>query len=142
VTVVSDPSDQGPGEHRATAWVRPPGGRTRDPRRVVTSIASLVDVATLALVLGGIHGHPRQLAGLVFCLFVPGWAIIGLLRLGEPVLEFGLTMAAGLAALVVLAQFVITVHAWHLYGVEVVVCLVCLASLLAQLQLARVRRRR
>jgi uncharacterized membrane protein len=104
-----------------------------DGRRAVTAVLALLDAAVLALVVVGVHGHARELAGLVFCVFVPGWSIVGLVRIRDAVLELCLTMATALASLVVLAQVVITLSDWRLFGIEVVVCAVCLASLLYQL---------
>jgi hypothetical protein len=104
-----------------------------DGRRAVTGALALLDAAVLALVVVGVHGPARELAGLAFCVFVPGWSIVGLVRIRDAVLELCLTMATGLASLVVLAQVVITMGDWRLFGIEVAVCAVCLASLLYQL---------
>jgi uncharacterized membrane protein len=93
----------------------------------------VLDLVLLVLVVGGVVGHLRSLVGLLFCLFVPGWSIVGLVRIRDAVLELCLSMAVSLASLVVLAQFVITVNAWHLVGIEVAVCVACLVSLVFQI---------
>jgi uncharacterized membrane protein len=112
-----------------------------DGRRLLSASFVVLDVVVLALVVAGVAGPARQLSGLVFFVLVPGWSIVGLARLHDAVLELCLSMATGLAALVVLAQFVITVDAWHLVGVEIAVCVACLASLVFQLVRPRDDRR-
>jgi uncharacterized membrane protein len=103
--------------------------RSELTRRSLAAALLALDLTVLGAVLASVHGHPRQLAGLAFCLFVPGCSIVGLLRLRDVVLELALSMAVGLAALVIVAQIVITAHVWHLFAIEVGVTLSCLPSL-------------
>jgi uncharacterized membrane protein len=122
------------GSPRRTAWSRPASARRAplDVRRILAAGCAVLDLVLLALIAGGVVGHLRSLVGLCFCLFVPGWSIVGLVRVRDSVLELCLAMALGLASLVVLAQFVITVNAWHLVGIDIAVCVACLVSLIVQ----------
>lgn len=106
--------------------------RQRHVRSNVAAGALGLDLCTLGVLVLGVHGPARQLLGLAFCLVVPGWAIVGLLHLHDAALEAGLTVAASLASLVIVAQLAITFSAWHLTAVDVTVCLACLPSLLLQ----------
>ena len=91
-----------------------------------------VDVTTLAMTIGGFHGPVRFVIGLVFGVAVPGWSIIGLLNLGNGALEVGLMVSTSLALLMLVAQVLMTLHAWHLVAAQEVICLACLPSLLWQ----------
>ncbi len=103
--------------------------RSELTRRSVAAVLAALDLAVLVGVLTSVHGHARQLAGLLFCLFVPGCSIVGLLRLRDVVLELALSLAVGLAVLTLVAQVVITAHVWHLFAIEVGVTSLCLPSL-------------
>jgi hypothetical protein len=92
----------------------------------------VIDLITLGLTLAGVHGPVRFVLGVTLGLLVPGWSVVGLLKLNNAPLEFSLTVGSSLAMLMVAAQILITVHAWHLGGLEAVTCLVCLPSLLWQ----------
>jgi hypothetical protein len=108
---------------------------TRRQRRVRANLSTILVFADLfmaALVALNVSGALRVWAGLAFCAVVPGWAIVGLLRLNDAPLEIGLSMAAGLCALLVLAQLAITLGAWHLTALQLLVCALCLPSLLWQ----------
>ncbi len=112
-------------EYRALAVSR----RQRRFRSNVAAGACALDLVTLVLIAAQVHGPLRQLVGLAFCLIVPGWAIIGPLRLHDAALEAGLAVAASLAALLIVAQLAVSFGAWELTGVDVVVCVACLPSL-------------
>jgi uncharacterized membrane protein len=116
------------GEYRAQAVSR----RQRQIRSNVAVAACALDLVTMGLIAGQAHGPFRQVIGLAFCLFVPGWAIIGRLRLHNAALEAGLAVAVSLESLLVVAQLAITFGAWSLTGVDVVVCIACVPSLLWQ----------
>jgi uncharacterized membrane protein len=106
--------------------------RARRARATFSMLLVVADVAMAGLVLLAVRGDLRMVAGLAFCLVVPGWAIVGLLRLDNPPLEAGLTMAAGLSALVIVAQLAISLGAWHVEALQVLVCALCLPSLCYQ----------
>jgi len=103
--------------------------RAQRARATFSGVLVVADVAMAGLVLLAVHGDLRMVAGLAFCLVVPGWAIVGLLRLDNPPLEAGLTMAVGLSALVIVAQLAISLGAWHVEALQVLVCALCLPSL-------------
>jgi uncharacterized membrane protein len=115
-------------EYRALAVSR----RQRRFRSNVAAGACALDLVTLVLIAGQVHGPLRQVVGLAFCLIVPGWAIIGPLHLHDAALEAGLAVAASLAALLIVAQLAITFGAWGLTAIDVVVCVASLPSLVWQ----------
>jgi uncharacterized membrane protein len=105
------------------------GSREHRIRARVSRALLAVDLVNLGLTMAGNHGPARFVFGLVLVLAVPGWAVIGHLRLGNAALELSLTTAVSLSLLMVAAQALITLHSWHLVALEVVVCLACLPSL-------------
>jgi uncharacterized membrane protein len=115
-------------EFRSRAGLR----RQRRLRAGISTLLVFADLFVAALVALNVHGDVRVAAGLAFCAVVPGWSIVGPLRLNNAPLEVGLSMAAGLSALLVLAQLAITLGAWHLTALQLVVCGLCLPSLLWQ----------
>lgn len=101
--------------------------------RAVASMLLLgVDVILLVLTTMGVRGPVRFGLGLVLGLVIPGWSIVGLLRLGNAPLEVSLTMAVSLALLMVTAQLMITFRLWHPIALEELTCLACIPSLFAQ----------
>lgn len=108
---------------------------TRRQQRVRANLSAVLVVADLlvaAMVAANVHGPVRVLGGLAFCLVVPGWAIVGPLRLNRAPLELALTMASGLCALMVVAQLAATFGAWRLTFLQLFVCGLCVPSLLWQ----------
>lgn len=98
-------------------------------RALVSMVLLILDVVTLGVTLADIHGSPRFVLGVAFGLFVPGWSVVGWLHLRNAALEFSLTVATSLALLTVIAQVLVTVHAWHLFALQVATCAVCLPLL-------------
>ncbi len=101
-------------------------------RNTASALLLALDVLTLTLTLCGIHGSVRFVLGIAFGLFVPGWSVVVWLKLHNTALEFALTVATSLALLTVMAQLLVTVHEWRLYGLQVATCLVCLPPLVWQ----------
>lgn len=112
--------------------------RRWDPRAFVSLLLLAVDLTVLDMTVGNVHGPVRLVLGLVLGCFVPGWSIVGLLKIGNSWLEIALTVAVSLALLMVVAQVLITMNAWHLVLLQEVTCEVCLPSLIWQ---SRGRRR-
>jgi uncharacterized membrane protein len=110
----------------------PLSARSRRARATISAVLVVVDAALLVFIAAGVHGPARFVVGLAVALFVPGWAIIGPLRLASPALEVGLTVAVSLSTLLVAAQLVITARLWHLTALQVAVCLLCLPSIVWQ----------
>jgi uncharacterized membrane protein len=98
----------------------------------VSVLMVVLDLATLAITAGHVHGSVRFVLGLAFGLLVPGWSLIGWLKLRNAALEFAMTVGTSLALLTVVAQVLVTVHEWRLFSLQIVVCLVCLPSLVGQ----------
>jgi hypothetical protein len=80
----------------------------------------------------GIHGPIRFVFGLILGVVIPGWCIVGPLKIGNVPLEIGLTVAVSLSLLMVIAQLLMTFNLWHLGGLEEVTCVLCLPSLFFQ----------
>lgn len=101
----------------------------RRTRARVSAALFVVDVVAILLVAAGVHGPVRFVVGLTAALCVPGWAIVGPLRLGSAALEAALAVAVSLSALLVLAQLLITIHQWHLTATQLVVLVLSAPSL-------------
>jgi len=99
-------------------------------RQTVSIALVVVDLVVLGLTLADVHGPVRLALGLVLGAFIPGWAIVGPLRLRHAALEVSLAVGMSLVLLMVAAQVLITVHEWHLVRLEEVTCVLCLPSLL------------
>lgn len=89
----------------------------------------MLDGAVLLLSLIGVGGPVRFALGVLFALLVPGWSIVGHLRLGSVALEFGLTVATSLATLMALAQLMMTAHLWHPVVLEEALAVACAVAL-------------
>jgi hypothetical protein len=111
-------------------------GRATGPylrwRRLAAALALAVDALVLYTAVADAHGAARLVLGLAMTLVVPGWSIIGLLRLKDPALEIGLTVAVSLALYTVAAQILMALHAWHLVGLEEAVGVLCVPLLMWQ----------
>jgi hypothetical protein len=84
------------------------------------------------MTLADVHGPFRFAFGLILGVVVPGWSLVGLLRLGNPALEISLALGIGLSVMLLLAQILLTVHEWHLIAFEEVIAVICLPSLVWQ----------
>jgi hypothetical protein len=103
-----------------------------EPRAIISLILVVVDLVLLGLTVGGAHGPVRFILGLVLGFIIPGWSLVGLLKIGNAWLEIALTAAVSLALLMVVAQILITANNWHLVVLEEVTCAICLPSLIWQ----------
>ena len=101
-------------------------------RRTLSMALVAVDVAVFVLAFTHVHGPARLFLGLVLGIFIPGWSVVGPLKLGHAALEASLAVAMSFVLLMLSAQVLMTVHQWHLQGFEEVVCALCLPSLLWQ----------
>jgi len=91
-----------------------------------------VDAVLLVFTVANFVGPFRVTLGLIFGLFIPGWSIVGLLRLSNPALEFGITVATSLSVLMLTAQSALTLHKWHLFALQIILEIACLPPLLWQ----------
>jgi uncharacterized membrane protein len=101
-------------------------------RANLSALLVCADLAMAAMIAHHVHGTARALGGLAFCVVVPGWAIVGPLRLNRAPLELGLVVASGLCALTVVAQLAITFGEWRFTFLQLLVCGLCLPTLLWQ----------
>jgi hypothetical protein len=91
-----------------------------------------------AVVLAAMLGPPtvvRLLLGLVYALSVPGFAVVGLLRLGDAATEATLSVALSIALGTAAAQVLVWAGLYSLSAVLGVLTLVSTAGLLVQLRL-------
>lgn len=101
-------------------------------RRSVSLLFALFDLILLVLTMADVHGPLRFALGLVLGLAIPGWCIVGWLKLTEPFLEASITVGVSLALIMLSAQLMLTMHWWHLAGFEMILCAICLPILLGQ----------
>jgi hypothetical protein len=106
-------------------------------RNIVSMTLLVADLVVLGMTIGDFHGPVRLVLGLVLGAVIPGWSVVGLLRLRNAALEAALTVAVSFALLMVAAQILLTVHAWHLDVLEEATSAVCLPSLIWQSLRAR-----
>ena len=100
-------------------------------RARVSLVLTALDVVAFALALSGTGGPVRFAVGVAFGLLVPGWSLVGFVRLRSLPLELGLTLAASLALVMVLAQLMMTVHLWDPSGLMVWLSAACVVPLTA-----------
>jgi hypothetical protein len=98
-------------------------------RAIISTALVLVDVATFVMTMANIHGSGRFFLGLVFGLAIPGWSVVGLIKLKNAALEVGLTLATSLSLIMILAQFMMTLNLWHPVLLQELLCGLCLPSL-------------
>jgi hypothetical protein len=106
--------------------------RERSARELLSAFLAFADVLTLTLTVADVHGPVRYFLGLILGIVIPGWSVVGLIKLKNPALEMGLSMATSLAFVLLAAQLLITAGFWHPIVFEEFTCVVCLPSLLWQ----------
>lgn len=104
--------------------------RTLVTRAIVSRLLILIDVAAFVLTVAAIHGPARIGLGLILGLVIPGWCVVGLIKLDNPPLEFGLSLAVSASLLMIVAQILETINQWHLAVLEEVTCVICLPFLI------------
>jgi len=104
---------------------------------MVSLLLLVIDLSALVLAVANVHGPFRFAVGMILGVIVPGWSIVGLLHLGNAAMEISLTIAVSLALLMVVAQLLVLIHAWHLVGLEEFVCIACIPSLTWQFRRGR-----
>jgi hypothetical protein len=104
----------------------------RNARGRFSVLLAVADVATLLFAATNVGGPVRFFLGLILGIFIPGWSVVGLIKLKNAALEVGLTMATSLTILMLCAQLLITAGFWHLALFEDFTCIVCFPSLLWQ----------
>jgi uncharacterized membrane protein len=102
------------------------------PRVYSSRTLLIADVLVFFLTTGNVHGAVRIILGLTLGVAIPGWSLVGLLKLQKASLEIALSLAVSLSLLMVTAEVLMSLHLWHLVALEEVTSLVCLPSLLWQ----------
>jgi hypothetical protein len=95
-------------------------------------VALVVNALALFSAVADAHGAARLVLGLAMIVVIPGWSIVGLLRLKDPALEIGLSVAVSLALYTVAAQILMALNAWHLGGLQEAVGVCCVPLLMWQ----------
>ncbi len=113
------------GRHQA-----PPG---HGGRVLATTLILAIDLIALCCTHFGVHGAVRMWIGLAFVLAVPGWAIVGYLRLRWPAAELSLTVALSLALTLLGSEIMLWAHAWHPTTLQLIIGGVSALLLVGQL---------
>jgi hypothetical protein len=106
--------------------------RASQRRVAVSRILVVVDLVTLVMTIANTHGSLRFFFGLALGVVIPGWSIVGLIKLRSAAIEIGLTLATSLSLIMIAAQLMMTWNLWHPILLEELTCVVCLPSLLLQ----------
>jgi hypothetical protein len=107
----------------------PEGGSARV---MISRLFVFVTVMNILFAAFDWTGPVRYLFGLALGVAIPGWAMVGRLKLHDAALEVGLSIASSLAILIISAQALITIHFWHLTVYDIVLSFAVLPSLLNQ----------
>jgi hypothetical protein len=102
---------------------------TSNSRAFISRALLLIDVVTFIMAVANFHGPFRFFIGLIFGVFVPGWSIVGLLKLKNSALEVSLTLATSLCLIMILAQIMLTVNLWHPIVLQEFICVLSVPSL-------------
>lgn len=100
-------------------------------RRRLAAAALALQVLVVALALADAPG--RALVAVVYLLVVPGWAVVSLLRIDEPAVEWTLALAVSITLGTVVAQGLVWAGWWSLGAALGVLAAVTTPALLVQL---------
>lgn len=96
-------------------------------RRALVVGAFAVQVSVLLAVAVGAPGPVRLVVGLAYVCAVPGFAVVGLLRLGEPATEAALSVVVSLMLCAAAAQLLVW---WGLYSLVATLAVLGAVSIL------------
>jgi uncharacterized membrane protein len=96
---------------------------------VVSALLGIVTASLLVMTVVGVHGPVRFTFGMLLGFVIPGWCLVGWLRLNDPFLEASLAIGLSLAIIMILAELMLSIHWWHLAVLEDILCGVCLVVL-------------
>jgi hypothetical protein len=101
-------------------------------RQTLSRVLLFVDIVIFVMTVADVHGGLRFLFGLILGVVIPGWSLVGLLKLNNAALEIALTLASSLSIVMVAAQVLITLNLWHPIVLEEITCLLCAPALAVQ----------
>ena len=107
--------------------------RERRVRDSLTSALLAIDILAVVLTIFQVHGTLRYVAALIFGFTVPGWSVVGFLKIRDVALLVSLTLATSLAAELVLGEFLLA-RWWHLQLFEMMLGAACGYLLTLQLR--------
>lgn len=107
--------------------------RLADRRRTLAVGALALEAVVVVLVALDLSSPVRIVAGTVFVLAVPGWAIVGLLGVRNPTFEWPLAVATSLALATLVAQGLVWAGWWSPFLALTVLAAVATPALLVQL---------
>lgn len=107
------------------------------PRSYVSRFLFIADFLVFLMTVGHFHGPLRVFLGLTLCIVIPGWSVVGLLKLENAALELALSLALSLALLMITSEILMSLHAWDLVVLQEITSFVCLPSLAWQSQRRR-----
>jgi uncharacterized membrane protein len=105
-------------------------------RRLITAIVLAVDVVALLLAVMQAHGSLRFVVSLAFGLLVPGWSVVGFLRIKDVALLVSLTIAVSLAIELIVGEIMLG-RWWHLQLAEMGLAAACAFLLVTLLRAQR-----
>src|ERR1700731_3043962 len=105
-------------------------------RRLITAIVLAVDVVALLLAVMQTHGSLRFVVSLAFGLSVPGWSVVGFLRIKDVALLVSLTIAVSLAIELIVGEIMLG-RWWHLQLAEMGLAAACAFLLVTLLRAQR-----
>jgi uncharacterized membrane protein len=111
------------------------------PRSYISRFLLLADFVIFLMTIGHFHGVLRLILGIILCAVIPGWSVVGLLKLENAALEIALSLALSLALLMITSEILMGLHAWDLLVLQEITSFVCLPSLAWQSQRRREARR-
>jgi archaellum biogenesis protein FlaJ (TadC family) len=106
----------------------------RRVRRAVTETLLLVDVVTVIFSAVHLQGSLRFVVALIFGLVVPGWSVVGFLKIRDVALLISLSIATSLSVEMVLGEAMLAWW-WHLQIFELILGIVCASLLVLQLRI-------
>jgi uncharacterized membrane protein len=111
------------------------------PRSYFSRFLLVADFLIFMMTVGHFHGPLRVFLGVILCVAIPGWSVVGLLKLENAAIEIALSLALSLALLMITAEILMSLHSWDLVVLEEITSFVCLPSLAWQSQRRREARR-
>jgi uncharacterized membrane protein len=117
-------------------WKRPTHSKQAHAteRAIATVVVLVIDAVAVVLTMAGAHGPLRLLFGLAFVLVVPGWAVIGFLRLNWPAAEVSLTIGLSLAITLLGSEVMLWTHTWHPVTYQLILGIIAAGLMAEQLR--------
>lgn len=107
---------------------------TRPTARTWAGAGLFVTAVTAALLLADVSSPIRLVAAVLFVVFVPGYSVVGLLKLHDPATEITVSAGFGLTLGILVAQVLVWMDAYSVGRTFAILATVSTVGLLAQLR--------